>query len=330
MLGGHRVPRRPRLGADRRAALRGTRVERDDGRARRSRTPRARRGWPWPLRLVGCASASRFGYWVDKPLTLDEHEYLLLARNLAGGRGFVLPAAGRRAAAGRALRPRAALSRCSSRASSARRPARRRQPMSPLPRRRAASSQAVLGGALVWLDRPGWPGAPRAPRAAAGRGLRSPPSIRRSSGRRRTSGARRSISVLALACAAVASRRRTIAARRRGCCRSPRAVAGRRWPAGIADAAGDGLLPAARGAVAGSRGARRGLRRCSSLACAAGRRSRGPSGTRASTAASCWSPPRAASRSGPATTRWPSARATWPRTRTEAREHGARARGTRA
>jgi hypothetical protein len=28
------------------------------------------------------------GYWVDKPLTLDEREYLLLAHNLAGGRGF--------------------------------------------------------------------------------------------------------------------------------------------------------------------------------------------------------------------------------------------------
>jgi hypothetical protein len=29
-----------------------------------------------------------FGYWVDKPLTLDEQEYLLLAHNLAAGRGF--------------------------------------------------------------------------------------------------------------------------------------------------------------------------------------------------------------------------------------------------
>jgi 4-amino-4-deoxy-L-arabinose transferase-like glycosyltransferase len=28
------------------------------------------------------------GYWVGRPLTLDEHEYLLLAHNLAGGRGF--------------------------------------------------------------------------------------------------------------------------------------------------------------------------------------------------------------------------------------------------
>jgi len=29
-----------------------------------------------------------FGYWVGKPLTHDEHEYLTLARNLAAGRGF--------------------------------------------------------------------------------------------------------------------------------------------------------------------------------------------------------------------------------------------------
>ena len=31
-------------------------------------------------------------YWVDKPLTLDEQEYLLLARNLACGLGFTYPA----------------------------------------------------------------------------------------------------------------------------------------------------------------------------------------------------------------------------------------------
>jgi len=30
-----------------------------------------------------------FGYWVDKPMTHDEREYLLLARNVADGRGFV-------------------------------------------------------------------------------------------------------------------------------------------------------------------------------------------------------------------------------------------------
>ena len=32
------------------------------------------------------------GYWVGKPLTLDEQEYLLLARGIASGRGFVYPA----------------------------------------------------------------------------------------------------------------------------------------------------------------------------------------------------------------------------------------------
>src|SRR5262245_2363419 len=28
-------------------------------------------------------------YWIDKPLTHDEHEYLSLARGLASGQGFV-------------------------------------------------------------------------------------------------------------------------------------------------------------------------------------------------------------------------------------------------
>jgi hypothetical protein len=41
---------------------------------------------------LGAALALRlafgFGYWVDKPLTHDEHEYLELGRNLAAGRGF--------------------------------------------------------------------------------------------------------------------------------------------------------------------------------------------------------------------------------------------------
>ena len=39
---------------------------------------------------VGCALrlAFAFGYWVDKPLTHDEREYLHLAGNLAAGRGF--------------------------------------------------------------------------------------------------------------------------------------------------------------------------------------------------------------------------------------------------
>jgi 4-amino-4-deoxy-L-arabinose transferase-like glycosyltransferase len=35
--------------------------------------------------------AFAFGYWVGKPLTLDEQEYLLLARSLAEGRGLTYP-----------------------------------------------------------------------------------------------------------------------------------------------------------------------------------------------------------------------------------------------
>jgi len=49
----------------------------------------------WAAVTVGVAARLAFslGYWVEKPLTHDEHEYLLLARNIADGRGFayVLP-----------------------------------------------------------------------------------------------------------------------------------------------------------------------------------------------------------------------------------------------
>ena len=52
-----------------------------------TRVPRA----VWTAVAVGIAARLAFslGYWVDKPLTHDEHEYLLLARNVADGRGFV-------------------------------------------------------------------------------------------------------------------------------------------------------------------------------------------------------------------------------------------------
>jgi hypothetical protein len=45
----------------------------------------------WVAVAVGVAARLVFalGYWVGKPLTHDEHEYLLLARNVADGRGFV-------------------------------------------------------------------------------------------------------------------------------------------------------------------------------------------------------------------------------------------------
>jgi hypothetical protein len=46
----------------------------------------------WLAVAVGIAARLAFalGYWVDKPLTHDEREYLLLARNVAEGRGFVV------------------------------------------------------------------------------------------------------------------------------------------------------------------------------------------------------------------------------------------------
>jgi len=45
--------------------------------------------------IAGIAVRLMFGlsYWVDKPLTRDEREYLSLARNLAAGRGFTYDAA---------------------------------------------------------------------------------------------------------------------------------------------------------------------------------------------------------------------------------------------
>jgi 4-amino-4-deoxy-L-arabinose transferase-like glycosyltransferase len=54
---------------------------------------RASPRWLAAAVLVGLALrlAFGFGYWVDKPLTLDEQEYLLLARNLARGHGFAYP-----------------------------------------------------------------------------------------------------------------------------------------------------------------------------------------------------------------------------------------------
>ncbi len=56
-----------------------------------SRLARAHRGRL--AAVLGLALALRlafgFGYWVDKPLTMDEQEYLLLARNLLDGHGLV-------------------------------------------------------------------------------------------------------------------------------------------------------------------------------------------------------------------------------------------------
>ena len=57
-------------------------------------TTSARRRVPWRVMacaaIVGLALRLLFGfsYWVGKPLTHDEQEYLALGANLAAGRGF--------------------------------------------------------------------------------------------------------------------------------------------------------------------------------------------------------------------------------------------------
>jgi len=52
------------------------------------------RRWILLAVLAGLALRLAFSllYWVDKPLTLDEQEYLLLARSLASGQGYSYPA----------------------------------------------------------------------------------------------------------------------------------------------------------------------------------------------------------------------------------------------
>jgi 4-amino-4-deoxy-L-arabinose transferase-like glycosyltransferase len=49
--------------------------------------------WVLAAAIVGLAARLAFGllYWVDKPLTHDEREYLALARSVAAGRGFTYP-----------------------------------------------------------------------------------------------------------------------------------------------------------------------------------------------------------------------------------------------
>src|SRR6185295_18829700 len=79
-----RLPRRAGLRADFRAAVRRAAVD-------PTMTPDASRA----RRLVAAAAAAglvlrlafALGYWVEKPLTHDEREYLALARGLATGRG---------------------------------------------------------------------------------------------------------------------------------------------------------------------------------------------------------------------------------------------------
>jgi hypothetical protein len=57
-----------------------------------------RRGWLLTtafLLALGARLTFALGYWVEKPLTLDEQEYLTLAKNLAAGHGLVYDADGR-------------------------------------------------------------------------------------------------------------------------------------------------------------------------------------------------------------------------------------------
>ncbi len=239
--------------------------------------------------------AFALGYWVDKPLTHDEREYLLIARNVAGGRGFVhhqpdgSPAPGEHF--GRApvypvflagiIRATGGL-----------------PDDGPLLLPVIRVAQAVLGGALVWLVAwsAGSAAGSKAAATAAWLAAVYPPLVWTPA----FVWSETLFSVLALGCAAVLSRER----------RTPRHVRGRRGAGRPrrADAAGHALLPAARRALARLE-AGMARRRVPGRSRARSSSRRGPSGTRASTAASCSWPRKAASRSGPATTRWPSARA---------------------
>jgi hypothetical protein len=63
------------------------------GRDAALRADEPSRRWVAAALLAGLVLRLVFGlaYWVEKPLTLDEQEYLLLARNLAVGRGYAYP-----------------------------------------------------------------------------------------------------------------------------------------------------------------------------------------------------------------------------------------------
>ena len=96
-----RVPRRSCLRADRGPAFRGApvaptiRMDQSPPAVRTSHGAAARPArWMLAAVLVGLVLRLGFalGYWVGKPLTLDEQEYLLLARSLAEGRGYTYDA----------------------------------------------------------------------------------------------------------------------------------------------------------------------------------------------------------------------------------------------
>ena len=109
----------------------------DDTRARRRLIVAAAAGLV--LRLA-------FGllYWVDKPLTHDEREYLALARSVAARPGVRLRRRAREPGTGAAVRPRARLSAVP-------RGARRRTPVPDATPARVKIAQALVGALTVWL-----------------------------------------------------------------------------------------------------------------------------------------------------------------------------------
>ena len=175
---GRRVPRRPRLRADFGAALRRPPVviaaDRPAGvRSRRPRSPAS-----------CCGSRSALGYWVDKPLTHDEREYLALAGSLAAGAGS--PTTAEHESRDRAaVRPRARLPALP------RRDRRRRSRTTSNAPARVKIAQSVARRTARLADRRargagGRTGAPAIVAAAIAA------CIRRSSGSRRTCSAKRS------------------------------------------------------------------------------------------------------------------------------------------
>ena len=174
-----------------------------------------------------CGSRSALLYWIDKPLTHDEREYLALARSVAAGRGFVYDDA-HDDRHGAAVRPRARLSAVS-RARSA--PAGRCRDATPRAREdRAGDRRRARRLADRRSSRSAPPGRGPALRRPASR-----PSIRRSSGFRAYVLSETLYSALALAAAlAAAARRRSTrrhgdaAQRRHGCAVASGVLAGAR------------------------------------------------------------------------------------------------------
>ena len=206
------------------------------------------RGWPWPS---GSRSRLAFalGYWIDKPLTHDEREYLLLARQrgrraaascISAGRHGPRPAstsAARRSIplflAGRHPRDRCAGAGATCRCC-------RADPQSRRP---------LVGARARLARRPGsrWHGRP-AREAARGRRLarRRLPAARLDARLRLERDAVQRAGLLGAAARPSLARPTRRAARGAGTVRRAALLAGLARP----DAAGDALLPAARRALA--------------------------------------------------------------------------------